>query len=148
MKYIISGIALCPVKVRVEVEAENEGEAIKLAVKKAHANRADHVVVNSEDPTSWELTPRVRHAASDMSTQKEPSSALALGDCSTENPPLREGDKFQVGVMLTNGEIVWGTIQTVKRMSDMGPCYRPPFAKVDKYARHWRLPSVKDQPRG
>jgi len=54
MKYIISGIALCPVEVRVEVEAENPGEAIKLAVKKAHANRGGHVVANSEDTTHWE----------------------------------------------------------------------------------------------
>ena len=57
------------------------------------------------------------------------------------NDPIKPGDRFQNGVELTTGEIMWGTIQTVKRlMPDGRPMYRAKWGKVDKIAEHWRTP--------
>ncbi len=57
------------------------------------------------------------------------------------NEPIKTGDRFQNGVMLTTGDIMWGTIQTAKRITDDGrPLYRPKWGKVDKISEHWRTP--------
>jgi hypothetical protein len=57
------------------------------------------------------------------------------------NEPIKHGDRFQNGVMLTTDEIMWGTIQTVKQLtSDGKPIYRAKWGKVDKIAEHWRTP--------
>lgn len=56
-------------------------------------------------------------------------------------PPLKVGDKFQVGTLLASGETFWGSIQTVLRLRQDGtPYYRPKHAKVDKVPDVWRLP--------
>ena len=50
---------------------------------------------------------------------------------------LKIGDRFQNGVELTTGGIMWGTVQTVKRFtSDGRPMYRAKWGKVDKIAEH------------
>lgn len=56
------------------------------------------------------------------------------------NPSLNVRDRFQVGTELTSGDIMWGSIQTVLRLYDGRPMYRPKWAKVDKIATHWRKP--------
>ena len=61
------------------------------------------------------------------------------------NPQLSIGDKFQNGVLLQDGEIFWGSIQVVKRLSSEGnPIYRARFGKIDKIAEHWRFPIEGD----
>lgn len=58
------------------------------------------------------------------------------------NPVVSVGDKIQVGTRLTDHSIMWGSIQTVKRVAFNGtPMYRPRFAKVDKCPDFWRHPS-------
>jgi hypothetical protein len=59
----------------------------------------------------------------------------------SKNPQLRIGDKFQNGVMIQGGEILWGSIQTVKRLSSEGnPIFRAKWGKINKIAEYWRLP--------
>lgn len=58
------------------------------------------------------------------------------------NPVVVRGDKIQIGTELTSGEIWWGSIQTVLRVYDGRPMYRPKWAKVDKLATHWRKGKV------
>lgn len=60
------------------------------------------------------------------------------------NEPIKAGEKFQVGTMLTSGNILWGTTQTAKRIRDDGkPIYRAKWGKVDKIADLWRQPAGK-----
>jgi hypothetical protein len=93
------------------------------------ANRAAYIaMMGGPDNVPWVL--RFEHL---QNATNQTASGM--------NEPIKPGDRFQNGVMLTTDEIRWGSIQTVKRLtSDGKPIYRAKWGKVDKIADHWRTP--------
>ncbi len=58
------------------------------------------------------------------------------------NPKVKPGDKIEAGVMIQDGSIYWGYIQTVIWVSSDGrPYYRAKWGKVEKTPDLWRFPN-------